>query len=78
MKLQVVIFCLVIFSVTLAQCPGEHHSVYIHKLFDNRAKIQRIVNETHNGIFSRTFTKDPEIVKVIQNHVSQMKCLSVC
>jgi hypothetical protein len=78
MNPQVVIFCLVIISVAIAQqqqCGGEHHGVYIHKLFDNRAKIQRIVNETNTGIFARTFTNDTEVVKAIQNHVSQMKCL---
>ena len=45
----------------------------IHGLFDAHKKISRHVEETEDGYRSVTTSDDPEAVKMLQEHVSQME-----
>ncbi len=45
----------------------------IHGLFEAHDKIKRKVKVTKNGYVSTTTSEDPEVVKMLQSHVGQMK-----
>ena len=67
----------------LAQGPGKGHGGggmgmgaaernAIHALFDHSASIEREVEWIEGGYAARTESKDPEVAKLLQRHVSQM------
>ena len=45
----------------------------IHGLFDAHDKFQREVKKTEDGYVSKTTSKDPAAVKLLQKHVKQME-----
>ncbi len=52
--------------------PAEAREV-IHGLFDSHDKFEREVKKTDDGYVSKTTSKDPAVVKLLQTHVKQME-----
>jgi hypothetical protein len=45
----------------------------IHFLFDNHAKIHRVVEDIPGGVLTMTISDDPEVAAMIRKHVRQVK-----
>ncbi|MCB1099164.1 MAG: hypothetical protein KDN22_26575 [Verrucomicrobiae bacterium] len=45
----------------------------IHGLFDSHDELKRTVKQTDDGYTSRTTSKNPAVVKLLQTHVKQME-----
>ena len=70
-----IILPLAVFASAIASANGmpAEFKETIHGLFDNHSLFEREVTETENGYTSKTTSKDPAAVKLLQSHVGQME-----
>lgn len=59
-------------SATSQGMPKELHD-NIHSLFDNHARFTRKVELTEKGYIATTESTDPELARILREHVSQMR-----
>lgn len=79
MKLKPIYTTVILLAATLTSnaqkgrgMPAEERQA-IHGLFDAHQKFERKVTKTDEGYTSKTTSKDPAAVKILQTHVKQME-----
>jgi hypothetical protein len=71
----IIALAIIAFASAIASANGmpSEFKETIHGLFDSHNLFEREVTETENGYTSKTTSKDPQAVKLLQSHVKQME-----